>query len=71
MKNIVVIGAGHGGTQLVASLREAGHEGPITLVSNEIDWPYHKPPLSKTFVRATDTSLEPLRAEVFFKNGGR
>lgn len=66
MAGVVIIGAGHGGTQLAASLREEGYGGPIDLVSADPDHPYHKPPLSKSFMKTPDAPLQPLRAEVFF-----
>lgn len=70
MDGIVIVGAGHAGAQLAASLREEGYDGPITLVSQESDLPYHKPPLSKSFMKAEDTPLQPLRAHSFFEAKG-
>lgn len=67
MTGIVIIGAGHGGVQLAASLREEGFAGDIRIVSGDPDLPYHKPPLSKTFMESHETPLQALRAESFFK----
>lgn len=67
-ERIVIIGAGHGGTQLAASLRDEGFEGSVTLISGEPDMPYHKPPLSKSFMKASDAPLQPLRAARFFED---
>ena len=50
MERCIVIGASHAGSQLVASLRQQGWEGEILLLGNEPWWPYHRPPLSKTFL---------------------
>lgn len=63
---IVILGAGHGGAQLAASLRDEGYAGAITLVSDEADLPYHKPPLSKSFMKEGDTPLQPLRGPSFY-----
>lgn len=60
---IVILGAGHGGSQLAASLRQEGFDGPVTLVSDETDIPYHKPPLSKAFLKTPDMAPQLLRAE--------
>ncbi|MGO4716266.1 NAD(P)/FAD-dependent oxidoreductase [Bradyrhizobium sp. 2TAF24] len=60
---IVIVGAGHGGSQLATSLRQEGFDGPITLVSDETDVPYHKPPLSKAFLKTPDMAPQLLRAE--------
>lgn len=62
MGGIVIIGAGHGGTQLAVSLREQGYKGEVHLVSADPDHPYHKPPLSKSFMKSPDVALQPLRA---------
>ena len=63
---IAILGAGHGGAQLAASLREEGYAGAITLVSDEADLPYHKPPLSKSFMKEAETPLQPLRGLSFY-----
>lgn len=60
---VVIIGAGHGGSQVGFSLRQEGYEGPIHLLSEETDLPYHKPPLSKTFLKASDQQAQILRAD--------
>ncbi|MBU2148965.1 MAG: FAD-dependent oxidoreductase [Alphaproteobacteria bacterium] len=67
MKNgVVIIGTGHAGVQAAASLREEGFSGRIALIGNEGDLPYHKPPLSKTFIKDPDAKPQILRAEAFY-----
>ncbi|MBZ9678086.1 NAD(P)/FAD-dependent oxidoreductase [Mesorhizobium sp. ES1-1] len=67
MKNgVVIVGAGHAGVQAAASLREDGYDGPVVLVSDENELPYHKPPLSKTFIKDGDARPQPLRGETFY-----
>ena len=67
MKNgVVIIGAGHGGVQAAASLRDEGFDGRIMLVGDEADLPYHKPPLSKTFIKDVEAKPQILRAEAFY-----
>ncbi|MER8919184.1 FAD-dependent oxidoreductase [Mesorhizobium sp. M0802] len=67
MKNgVVILGAGHAGVQAAASLREEGHDGPVVLIGDETDLPYHKPPLSKTFIKDADAKPQPLRGEAFY-----
>lgn len=48
---IVIIGAGQGGFQAAASLREAGFTGPLTLIGEEPGLPYQRPPLSKAYMK--------------------
>ncbi|MGE0281947.1 MAG: NAD(P)/FAD-dependent oxidoreductase [Rhizobiaceae bacterium] len=64
--SVAIIGAGHAGVQAAASLREEGFEGRVTLISDERDLPYHKPPLSKTFVKDEAAHPQPLRGEAFY-----
>jgi 3-phenylpropionate/trans-cinnamate dioxygenase ferredoxin reductase component len=47
---VVVIGAGQAGFSASAKLRDLGHTGPITLVGNEAQPPYQRPPLSKAYL---------------------
>ena len=67
MKNgVVIVGAGHAGVQAAASLREEGYDGPVILVGDENELPYHKPPLSKTFIKDAEAKPQPLRGEAFY-----
>jgi 3-phenylpropionate/trans-cinnamate dioxygenase ferredoxin reductase subunit len=67
MKNgVVIVGAGHAGVQAAASLREEGYDGPVILTSDERELPYHKPPLSKTFIKDAEAKPQPLRGEAFY-----
>jgi 3-phenylpropionate/trans-cinnamate dioxygenase ferredoxin reductase subunit len=52
-KRVVIIGAGHGGGNLAASLRQAGHVGEIMLIGDEPIVPYHRPPLSKAYLKGS------------------
>ena len=70
MPRILIVGAGHASAQLCASLREQGHDGPITLVGEEPHLPYHRPPLSKTFVKDPQAELTPIRAAAWYAGQG-
>ncbi|OOL32685.1 ferredoxin reductase [Rhodococcus rhodochrous] len=48
-RGVVVVGAGHAAASLVGLLRQEGHTGKITMLGEELDYPYHRPPLSKKF----------------------
>jgi 3-phenylpropionate/trans-cinnamate dioxygenase ferredoxin reductase subunit len=47
MQHIVVVGASLAGLRACESLRQEGFEGTITLVGDETEIPYDRPPLSK------------------------
>lgn len=66
-KGIVIVGGGHGGSQVAASLRSEGYDGPLTLVTAERDVPYQRPPLSKAFLKDPAHDLLPLRPESFYE----
>ena len=70
-KNCVVIGASHAGSQFAFSLRQGGWKGDITIIGEEFDYPYHRPPLSKAFLsgekKIQDILLRP--AELYEKSG--
>lgn len=48
--DVVVVGAGHAGTQLVFALAAAGYSGSIALVGDEVATPYERPPLTKGYL---------------------
>lgn len=62
MDKIVIIGAGHAGVELAHALRQQRFEGRITLIDEENDLPYHKPPLSKDFLKSDGSKPLPLKA---------
>lgn len=61
MQNLkaVIIGASHAAAQLSVSLRQEGWEGDIVMIGDEPHLPYHRPPLSKTFLSG-DKSIQNL-----------
>lgn len=66
---VVIVGAGQTGVQVADSLRQKGFGGPITIIGEEADHPYQRPPLSKDFMNAAatnDTAALQLRPEGHF-----
>jgi 3-phenylpropionate/trans-cinnamate dioxygenase ferredoxin reductase subunit len=64
---VVVVGAGHGGFQLAASLRQHGYDGRVTLIGDEPSLPYQRPPLSKDYLSGKiGLDLLLMRPETFF-----
>jgi 3-phenylpropionate/trans-cinnamate dioxygenase ferredoxin reductase subunit len=61
---VLIVGAGQAGFQVAASLRAEGYEGPVTLIGDEPNLPYQRPPLSKGFMSGKQnieaTALRPL-----------
>lgn len=57
--DVVVVGAGHAGTQLVFALTAGGFSGSIALIGDEVATPYERPPLTKGYL-ADETLSEEL-----------
>lgn len=67
---VVVAGAGHAGVETAAALRQHGFSGSITIVGEEPDLPYQRPPLSKEFLKSAADSSLPLKGEAFYATAG-
>lgn len=64
---VVIVGAGQAGVQAAASLRELGFDGSVTIVGDEPDMPYQRPPLSKEFLTGeADESALALHGPSFY-----
>jgi len=48
---LVIVGGGLASARAIKSYRETGGEGTIALFSKDVDPPYHRPPLSKRYLR--------------------
>ena len=48
---IVIVGGGLAAARVVRAYREAGGSAPVTMLSADTRLPYHRPPLSKGFLR--------------------
>jgi 3-phenylpropionate/trans-cinnamate dioxygenase ferredoxin reductase subunit len=48
---VLIVGAGHAGFQLAASLRQHGYGGRVCLINDEAHLPYQRPPLSKAYLK--------------------
>ena len=61
---IVIVGGGLAAGRLAAEYRESGGEADVTILTAEPDPPYHRPPLTKGFLRGEQdrdsTLLQPL-----------
>ena len=54
-RDVVIVGAGHGGAQAAIALRQLGFAGSIAVVGNEPEFPYERPPLSKEYFAGDKT----------------
>jgi 3-phenylpropionate/trans-cinnamate dioxygenase ferredoxin reductase component len=66
---VAIVGSGHAGFQVAASLRQLGFGEPIYLINDEGHLPYQRPPLSKAYLKGTggpDTLM--FRPQKFYAN---
>ena len=64
---LVIAGGGLTAARAIKSYREAGDEGRITLVSEEATLPYHRPSLSKKYLRGETTSTPHVEDAAFYR----
>ena len=50
MEHVVVVGAGQAGVQAAFSIRDEGFRGRLSLIGEEAETPYQRPPLSKAYL---------------------
>jgi len=50
MSNIVIVGGGHGAVMTALNSRKLGFEGTISIIGEEDEIPYQRPPLSKGYL---------------------
>ena len=55
-EHFIIIGAGQAACQAAASLRSEGFSGRLTLIGDELQPPYQRPPLSKKYLSAEISS---------------
>jgi len=69
--DVLLIGGGVASASAAVELRKAGFAGSITLVTRELDAPYHRPPITKDLLgpRAEETELSVLPSDWWEENG--
>jgi 3-phenylpropionate/trans-cinnamate dioxygenase ferredoxin reductase component len=70
-ERVIIVGAGQAGAQVAVSLRQLGYDGEITLLGEERQPPYQRPPLSKAYLSG-EMALERtwLRSESYYAKHG-
>ena len=69
-ERVVIVGAGQGGLQAAASLRQEGFEGDILLIGAEPGLPYQRPPLSKAYLKTGIAEGLRLRFQLVLQRAG-
>ncbi|MDQ3874967.1 MAG: FAD-dependent oxidoreductase [Actinomycetota bacterium] len=64
---LVIGGGGLAAARAIKSYREAGGQGSITLVTEEATLPYHRPALSKKYLRGEKTETPHVEEDAFYR----
>lgn len=67
---LVIVGGGLTAARAIRSYREAGGGGEVALFSDETTLPYHRPALSKKFLRGETTAIPYVEDEAFYRDNG-
>lgn len=66
---VIVVGGGQAAVQFCLALRKEKVESPILLLSDESEYPYHRPPLSKSYLSGdTDEEKLSMRPVSFYES---
>ena len=63
---IVIVGASLAGASAAVTLRELGYAGELTLIGEEVELPYERPPLSKAVLVGDASEPDWVRDEAFY-----
>jgi NADPH-dependent 2,4-dienoyl-CoA reductase/sulfur reductase-like enzyme len=63
---LMIVGGGLASARAIKSYREAGGEGRVALVSQDAVLPYHRPPLSKGYLRGETDETPFVEGESFY-----
>ena len=66
----VIAGGGLTAARAIKSYREAGGDGAIALVGNEATLPYHRPALSKRYLRGETDATPHVEDDAFYREHG-
>ncbi len=67
---IVIVGGGHAAAALCGALVAAGHGARVHMVCEETQLPYQRPPLSKSFLKSAQETLQAHRGEDWYAQAG-
>ena len=66
---VIVVGGGQAAVQLCLALRKEKVESRMLLLSDESEYPYHRPPLSKSYLSGdTDEEKLSMRPVSFYES---
>ncbi|WP_456675239.1 NAD(P)/FAD-dependent oxidoreductase [Bradyrhizobium sp. RDM12] len=65
-QKLLIIGGSYAACEIASHARESGYGEDIVIVSEELELPYHRPPLSKAYLKDPSQQVMRLKAEPFY-----
>lgn len=65
-RRLLIIGGSYAACEVASHARERGYGEDIVIVSDELQLPYHRPPLSKAYLKDPSNEPMPLKAQAFY-----
>ncbi|MGR8023284.1 NAD(P)/FAD-dependent oxidoreductase [Burkholderia cenocepacia] len=65
-RRLLIVGGSYAACELASSARENGYGEQIVIVSDESELPYHRPPLSKAFLKGEVENALAIKADAFY-----
>lgn len=65
-QRLLIIGGSYAACELASHARENGYDEDIVIVSEEPELPYHRPTLSKAFLKGPSDGAMPLKAAAYY-----
>ena len=71
MSDVLIIGGGQAGSMVAIDLRKKKFEGSISIITEEANYPYQRPPLSKGFLTGKNkTESLFFKSKDYYENNG-
>ena len=67
-KRFLIVGGSYAAAEAAAQARDSGYIDDILIVSEELVPPYHRPPLSKAFMKSDSSNVDPLKGAAFYSS---
>ncbi|WP_342723882.1 FAD-dependent oxidoreductase [Bradyrhizobium sp. B097] len=65
-QKLLIVGGSYAAAEVASQARESGYGEDIVIVSEEAALPYHRPPLSKAYLKGHSDEAMPLKAAAFY-----
>lgn len=65
-EKLLIVGGSYAACNVASQARASGYDGDIIMISEEHELPYHRPPLSKAFLKDQSTDVMPIQAPGFY-----